>query len=206
MPVPAPPALRSTRPVTGRGARFNSSVRATCSAPPPVRARDPVLDQPVIAQEDSGGSWTPPAPTPPTAQQAQHRRAMRARATSSRNSWMEEDPEVQADVSTTAPSAGLVAHAPQLAAGGRRQGLADFAPGLPSCCPSTPTSIIRNNGLYGIKGDYRCDIMKRSAVANTGFVEPLGARNEFLRYASYDMPNHRNQYMIKKGPSPGPHN
>ena len=233
VPTPANPpktTSRPARPLTSRVARFNPTrhqrpvrmapAKYQSLAPPddwsrggmkntlPGEGRTPVLDEPQIAQEDSGGSWVPPAPEAPTAAEVKHRRAMRARAMSQHNSWMEEDPEIseQLEMGGGGPSASVVSHAPQLAAGGGRKGLADFTPGLPSCCPSTPAGVIRNNGLYGIKGDYRCDIMKRSAVADAGFVEPLGARNEFMRYASYDMPNYRNQYMIKKGPSPGPNN
>lgn len=78
----------------------------------------------------------------------------------------------------------------------------EFVPNLPSCGEHTPTELIRNNGLYGVKGDYNCDIMKRMGVMDAGFVEPLGAREEWIKYLGYDMPNKRDQYMIRKEKGP----
>lgn len=78
----------------------------------------------------------------------------------------------------------------------------EFVPNLPSCGEHTPTELIRNNGLYGVKGDYNCDIMKRTAVMDAGFVQPLGAREEWIKYLGYDMPNKRDQYMIRKEKGP----
>lgn len=57
---------------------------------------------------------------------------------------------------------------------------------------------IRNEGLYGIQGDLNCLNMRRSAVADTGFVMPINARQEFLRYLAYDMPNYRNQWQTAR--------
>jgi hypothetical protein len=57
---------------------------------------------------------------------------------------------------------------------------------------------IRNEGLYGIHGDLNCLQMRRSAVADKGFIQPLGARQEFLRYLAYDMPNYRNQWQTAR--------
>lgn len=57
---------------------------------------------------------------------------------------------------------------------------------------------IRNEGLYGIHGDTNCQQMRRSAVADKGFVQPLNARYEFLRYLAYDMPNYRNQWQTAR--------
>ena len=78
----------------------------------------------------------------------------------------------------------------------------EFVPNLPSCGEHTPTELIRNNGLYGVKGDYNCDIMKRTAVMDAGFVQPLGAREEWIKYLGYDMPNKRDQFMIRKEKGP----
>jgi hypothetical protein len=78
------------------------------------------------------------------------------------------------------------------------QGNSEYTPGLPSCCPSTATEEIRNNGLYGVVGDLRCRIANRKTIADKGFVEPLNARTEWARYASYDVPHKRDQYMIQK--------
>jgi hypothetical protein len=71
----------------------------------------------------------------------------------------------------------------------------EYTNNLPSCVNQTPAEVIRNNGLYGVKGDYNCDIMKRRAVMDTGFVQPLGARAQWAQYLGYDMPNKRNQFM-----------
>jgi hypothetical protein len=57
---------------------------------------------------------------------------------------------------------------------------------------------IRNEGLYGIQGDLNCLNMRRSAVANTGFIQPIQAREEFLRYLAYDMPNYKNQWQTAR--------
>jgi hypothetical protein len=57
---------------------------------------------------------------------------------------------------------------------------------------------IRNEGLYGIHGDLNCLNMRRSAVADTGFVMPINARQEFVRYLAYDMPNYRNQWQTAR--------
>jgi hypothetical protein len=62
---------------------------------------------------------------------------------------------------------------------------------------------LRGSGLYGgIKGDYTHDIMKRSAVMDAGFVQPLGAREEWVRYLGYDIANKRDQFMIRAEPGP----
>ena len=78
----------------------------------------------------------------------------------------------------------------------------EYSDGLPSCCPTTPAGVIRNNGLYGVKGDYNCDIMKRGAVMDKGFIQPIGARTEFLKYLAYDVPNKRDQWMARKENGP----
>ena len=78
----------------------------------------------------------------------------------------------------------------------------EFVPNLPACGEHTPTELIRNNGLYGVKGDYNCDIMKRSAVMDAGYVQPLGAREEWIKYLGYDTPNKRDQFMIRKEKGP----
>lgn len=67
---------------------------------------------------------------------------------------------------------------------------------LPECAEQTPRDIIRNKGLYGIKGNTSCDLLKRSAVADAGFIQPLGARNAFLAYDSYDQLHAKDQFLI----------
>lgn len=57
---------------------------------------------------------------------------------------------------------------------------------------------IRNEGLYGIHGDLNCLAMRRGAVADKGFVQPMNARQEWLRYLAYDMPNYRNQWQTAR--------
>jgi phosphotransferase system HPr-like phosphotransfer protein len=57
---------------------------------------------------------------------------------------------------------------------------------------------IRNEGLYGIHGDLNCASMRRGAVADKGFVQPVNARQEWLRYLAYDMPNYRNQWQTAR--------
>jgi hypothetical protein len=67
---------------------------------------------------------------------------------------------------------------------------------LPECAEQTPRDIIRNKGLYGIKGNTSCDLLKRSAVADTGFIQPIGARNAFLAYDSYDQLHAKDQFLV----------
>lgn len=79
----------------------------------------------------------------------------------------------------------------------REGSIAAVVSGLPDCCQQqTPMDAIRNQGLYGIKGNLSCDKLKRSAVADFGFVEPLGARNAYLAYDSYDQLHSKDQYLI----------
>lgn len=67
---------------------------------------------------------------------------------------------------------------------------------LPTCNEATPMQTIRNHGLYGIKGNLSCSLLQRSAVADTGFLQPLGARNAFLSYNAYDQIHAKDPYMI----------
>lgn len=81
--------------------------------------------------------------------------------------------------------------------------IADVVPDLPQCNQLTPKQIIRNQGLYGIKGDTRCDLYQRSTYQDTRFVEPLAARNQFLAYNAYDQLHQRDSYLIPNSVSPG---
>ena len=78
----------------------------------------------------------------------------------------------------------------------REETIAAVVSDLPTCHQQTPKEVIRNQGLYGIKGNLSCDLLKRSAVSDRGFLEPLGARNAFLSYNSYDQLHAKDQYMI----------
>lgn len=78
----------------------------------------------------------------------------------------------------------------------REETIAAVVSDLPTCCQQTPKEVIRNQGLYGIKGNLSCDLLKRSAVSDAGFLEPLGARNAFLAYNSYDQLHAKDQYLI----------
>lgn len=78
----------------------------------------------------------------------------------------------------------------------REECIAAVVSDLPTCGQQTPKEVIRNQGLYGIKGNVSCDLLKRSAVADTGFLQPLGARNAFLAYNSYDQLHAKDQFMI----------
>ena len=84
----------------------------------------------------------------------------------------------------------------------REQTIASVVPDLPSCAQQTPRQIIRNQGLYGIKGDYRCDRFQRSTYQDARFVEPIGARNQFLSYNTYDQLHAKDSYMIPTGVAP----
>ena len=78
----------------------------------------------------------------------------------------------------------------------REGSIAAVVSGLPECCQQTPMEVIRNQGLYGVKGNLSCDKLKRSTVADFGFIEPLGARNAFLAYNAYDQLHAKDQFMI----------
>ena len=82
----------------------------------------------------------------------------------------------------------------------REETIAAVVSDLPECREENPRDVIRNKGLYGIKGNVSCDLLKRSAVADTGFIQPLGARNAFLAYNSYDQLHAKDQYMIPVTP------
>lgn len=78
----------------------------------------------------------------------------------------------------------------------REESIAAVVPGLPTCCQSTPKEVIRNQGLYGIRGNLSCAKLQRSAVADRGFLEPLHARNSFLAYEAYDQLHAKDQWLI----------
>lgn len=78
----------------------------------------------------------------------------------------------------------------------REETIAAVVSDLPTCCQQTPKDMIRNQGLYGIKGNLSCDLLKRSAVSDHGFLEPLAARNAFLAYNSYDQLHAKDQFMV----------
>jgi hypothetical protein len=79
----------------------------------------------------------------------------------------------------------------------REESIAAVVPDLPTCSSNQASkNAIRNQGLYGIKGNVSCDLLKRSAVADAGFLQPLGARNAFLAYNTYDQLHSKDQYMI----------
>lgn len=78
----------------------------------------------------------------------------------------------------------------------REESIAAVVSGLPTCCQQTPMQAIRNQGLYGVKGNLSCDKLKRSAVADFNLLEPLGSRNAFLAYNSYDQLHAKDQFMI----------
>ena len=78
----------------------------------------------------------------------------------------------------------------------REESIAAVVSDLPTCAQTSPKDMIRNQGLYGIKGNVSCDLLKRSAVADTGFLQPLGARNAFLAYNSYDELHAKDQFLI----------
>jgi hypothetical protein len=78
----------------------------------------------------------------------------------------------------------------------REESIAAVVSGLPTCCQQTPMEAIRNQGLYGVKGNLSCDKLKRSAVADFNLLEPLGARNAFLAYNSYDQLHAKDQFLI----------
>ena len=78
----------------------------------------------------------------------------------------------------------------------REESIAAVVSDLPTCTQQNPKDMIRNQGLYGIKGNVACDLLKRSAVADTGFLQPLGARNAFLAYNSYDQLHAKDQFLI----------
>ena len=78
----------------------------------------------------------------------------------------------------------------------REETIAAVVSDLPECREESPKDVIRNKGLYGIKGNVACDLLKRSAVADTGFIQPLGARDAFLAYNTYDQLHAKDQFMI----------
>lgn len=84
----------------------------------------------------------------------------------------------------------------------REDTIANVVSGLPECCQTTPMQTIRNNGLYGIRGNVSCDLLKRSAISDYGFVQPIGARDAWIAYNTYDQLHAKDQFLVPASPSP----
>lgn len=78
----------------------------------------------------------------------------------------------------------------------RVETISAIVPELSENNSATAKQIIRNNGLYGIRGNLSCDLLKRSAVADHGFIQPLDARNAWLKYNSHDQLHIKDPYLI----------
>ncbi len=87
----------------------------------------------------------------------------------------------------------------------RAESIASIVPGLPNCCEGNPKDIIRNQGLYGIKGNLSCEKLKRNAVQDTRFIEPIRARNSWAAYNSYDQLHAKDQFMVPAKSAPEIH-
>ncbi len=87
----------------------------------------------------------------------------------------------------------------------RAESIASIVPGLPNCCEGNPKDVIRNQGLYGIKGNLSCDKLKRNAVQDSRFIEPIRARNSWAAYNSYDQLHAKDQFMVPAKSAPEIH-
>ena len=74
---------------------------------------------------------------------------------------------------------------------------------LPKGCSNAQVrEHIRNNGLYGIKGNVSCDLLNRSSFSDQGYIQPLNARNSWLSYISEDQLHSRDQWLIPTTAAP----
>lgn len=78
----------------------------------------------------------------------------------------------------------------------RDASIAAVVPDLVGDDQAAMKEVIRNQGLYGIRGNLSCEKLKRSAQQDTRFIEPVGARNAWAAYNAYDQPHSRDPFMI----------
>jgi len=64
--------------------------------------------------------------------------------------------------------------------------------------PPNIRNLIRNEGLYGVHGDLSCERMKRGAVADKRFLEPLKARNQMLDFLEVDQLRAKDAFLIPR--------
>jgi len=74
---------------------------------------------------------------------------------------------------------------------------------LPTCnnvpTPPEPHQIkdhIRNHGMYGIHGNLSCKLAQRSAVADSGLLQPLNARNQMVKFLSAEQLHAKDPHLI----------
>lgn len=57
---------------------------------------------------------------------------------------------------------------------------------------------IRNHGMYGIHGNLSCKLAQRSAVADAGFLQPLNARNQMVKFLSAEQLHAKDPHLIPR--------
>ena len=82
------------------------------------------------------------------------------------------------------------------AASSRDGSIACVVPDLIGDNQAAMKDMIRNQGLYGIRGNLSCEKLRRNAKQDTRFIEPVGARNAWAAYNAYDQQHARDQFMI----------
>ena len=78
----------------------------------------------------------------------------------------------------------------------REGSIACVVPELIGDDQSAMKDVIRNQGLYGIRGNLSCEKLRRNAKQDTRFIEPVGARNAWAAYNAYDQKHARDPFMI----------
>jgi len=79
------------------------------------------------------------------------------------------------------------------------------APSIPTCNDPVPPpsnqemkDYIRNHGLYGIHGNLSCKHLQRGTVADKGLLQPLNARNQWIKSLSVDQLHAKDPYLIPR--------
>ena len=79
------------------------------------------------------------------------------------------------------------------------------APSIPTCNDPVPPpsnqemkDYIRNHGLYGIHGNLSCKHLQRGTVADKGLLQPLNARNQWIKFLSVDQLHAKDPHLIPR--------
>lgn len=76
---------------------------------------------------------------------------------------------------------------------------------IPTCNDPVPPpsnqemkDYIRNHGLYGIHGNLSCKHLQRGTVADKGLLQPLNARNQWVKFLSVDQLHAKDPHLIPR--------
>jgi hypothetical protein len=76
---------------------------------------------------------------------------------------------------------------------------------IPTCNDPVPPpsnkemkDYIRNHGLYGVRGNLSCKHLQRGTVADKGLLQPLNARNQWVKFLSVDQLHAKDPHLIPR--------